>query len=157
MTPAEAGDPVVVGWHLPGGWVDVAATIESAPEDGEWVLRMAPMTAATERREHLRVAESSAVEVDAEGQIVAGRIIDLSESGMRCVVGPHRTLEVGDEIVVVFVLDTGSVALDADVVRAATAGGGTEVGLRFHSAHRREVSRIREHVAGRVARLSGAV
>src|SRR5204862_141627 len=83
----------------------VADAVDQIPDEGDWVLRLVPMTAGHDRRAHQRVGESSAVEVGAEGDLAAGRIIDLSESGMRCVVRPHRSLEVGDEIVVVFVLD----------------------------------------------------
>ncbi len=71
---------------------------------------LASLTDQVERREHIRVYAGGRVRVKSGGSIAEGRILDLSEGGVRCAVPGALPLKGGDQVLV-------ELAVEGEVLR----------------------------------------
>jgi c-di-GMP-binding flagellar brake protein YcgR len=100
------------------------------------------------RREFVRGGGGPAVHLaDPEEKRISGRLLDISEGGLRCWVAAPAGMKVGDKMQASVALGSGEVDVEAAVhtVRAADEESGHHVILTFRTPE--QVARvIRQHV-----------
>jgi methyl-accepting chemotaxis protein len=95
---------------------------------------MVEVTEAIEARSAERLALEGTGRLQVRGRWSPMRIVDLSESGVGCVVGPQVIAERGDAAEVELPLAGDTVTVAATVMRRQESAGGHELGLRFEAA-----------------------
>ena len=150
------GDVVLVGWASRSGWNQVPVVVRSVhrrPVPALHTSVAGPVT-SIQRRAYARAPENGPAEIVIGELTVIGHLLDLSEGGLRCVVGVNAPLEQGDCAGVRFVIDAEPVNTDANIVRTrARSGVSRELGLAFVAIDSRDGDRIRRHVFAKQARM----
>jgi len=142
------GQVVEVFWAQPRARIILPCKlVEIAESPYRWVLEPIAAPVVSNRREYVRGGGGPAVAlaVDEEERF-DGRLLDISEGGLRCWVAT-TTMKVGDKIQASVTLGTGDVEVEAAVhtVRAAVEETGHHVILTFRTPE--TVARvIRQHV-----------
>jgi c-di-GMP-binding flagellar brake protein YcgR len=143
------GQVVEVFWAQPRARIILPCKlVEIAESPYRWVLEPIAAPVVSNRREYVRGGGGPAVAlaVDEEEQF-NGRLLDISEGGLRCWVATPASMKVGDKIQASVALGGGDVEVEAAVhtVRAAVEEPGHHVILTFRTPE--TVARvIRQHV-----------
>jgi hypothetical protein len=107
-----------------------------------------------ERRAHCRVPDGLPVGIRAASVQFPGRMVDISEGGMRCLVSHSDVPPVGDQVEVAFTVGPDEVATAACVVRSGLSTPAyVELGLTFTGMSSGQVERVRRHVSDRKAHI----
>ena len=109
---------------------------------------MANLADRLDRRAAARVAVSGNSTVKINGSDFVSRLMDISETGLRCQVDPEVPLVVDQRAEFIIPLDGEEVRLYAVAVRRSDGGpdGGTEVGMRFVEPTANVSAQIRDYV-----------
>jgi hypothetical protein len=145
----RTGQLVEVFWAEPRVRVILPCKlVEIAESPYRWVLEPIAEPVVSNRREYVRGGGGPAVELaDYEDQRLGGRLLDISEGGMRCWVPTPGDMKVGDKMQASVALGAGEVEVEGAVhtVRAAVEEPGHHVILTFRTPE--TVARvIRQHV-----------
>lgn len=146
----STGDAVLIAWYTVRGYYERKAVVEStrpAPQ-AEITLRAAGESRQLQRRAHVRVPQLSPVELVLNAVRIPASLLDISESGLRCVV-QRPTLLGMDTVVSVTLelLDDASVDVTCRPARVYAADDDhLEIGLAFVGVDEVTTNRIRRHV-----------
>jgi hypothetical protein len=145
----KPGQVVEVFWAQPRARIILPCRLVEIEESPyRWVLEPIAAPVISNRREFVRGGGGPSVELSSdEDQRVNGRLLDISEGGLRCWVANPASLKVGDKMQAWVTLGAGDVAVEGAVhtVRAAEAEPGHHVILTFRTPE--QVARvIRQHV-----------
>jgi c-di-GMP-binding flagellar brake protein YcgR len=143
------GQVVEVFWAQPRARIILPCKlVEIAESPYRWVLEPIAAPVVSNRREYVRGGGGPSVELAFDEQErFNGRLLDISEGGLRCWVAAPATMKVGDKIQASVTLGAGDVEVEAAVhtVRAAIEEPGHHVILTFQTPE--TVARvIRQHV-----------
>lgn len=146
------GAEVTLGWSDAGGSFALACRVsqKTLPKlGGTWTLEAIGKGDFVQRRRHIRVATWAPVQLldHRHDQTVAGTVVDLSESGMRCMFNawvfdgeddPFRlTLRLDGALLVVVAKPLWSGQVGAEQVH---------IGFEFVDLHHSQAARLRSHV-----------
>jgi hypothetical protein len=145
----KPGQIVEVFWAQPRARIILPCRlVEIAESPYRWVLEPIAAPVISNRREFVRGGGGPSVELaDDEDQRINGRLLDISEGGLRCWVSSPADMKVGDKMQAWVTLGAGDVAVEGAVhtVRAAVEEPGHHVILTFRTPE--QVARvIRQHV-----------
>jgi hypothetical protein len=143
------GQIVEVFWAQPRARIILPCKlVEVAESPYRWVLEPIAEPVISNRREYVRGGGGPTVELaDYEEGRLNGRLLDISEGGLRCWVPAPGDMKVGDKMQVSVTLGAGEVEVEGAVhtVRAALEEPGHHVILTFRTVE--TVARvIRQHV-----------
>jgi hypothetical protein len=143
------GQIVEVFWAQPRARIILPCKlVEIAESPYRWVLEPIAEPVMSNRREYVRGGGGPPVKLaDYEDQLLNGRLLDISEGGLRCWVAAPGDMKVGDKLQASVALGAGEVEVEGAVhtVRAALEEPGHHVILTFRT--RETVARvIRQHV-----------
>jgi hypothetical protein len=148
----KVGQEIEVFWALPRARVILPCRLvritDTAPY--QWVLEPVGSPKVSNRREFVRGGGGPAVGLeteDEEDRLLKGRLLDISEGGLRCWVPEAAGVKVGDRLSASLRLSTGSLEQDGAVhtVRPAFDEPGHHLILTFHSDDA-TAQLIRQHV-----------
>jgi hypothetical protein len=147
----QPGQEIEVFWVQPRARVvlpcRLIAIADAAPR--RWTLEPVGSPKQSNRREYVRGGGGPAVRLaaDAEEPLLDGRLLDISEGGLRCWVPQATTTKAGDRMRASLRLDTGHLEQEGTVhtVRDAVEEPGHHLILRFQSDER-TARLIRQHV-----------
>ena len=144
------GTPVSVAWTSPAGVFRVLTTLVGTQVRPRvtWSLQQQGEVHRIQRREFVRVPKSGFVLLSQDDtQLVKASLVDISEGGMRCVVGSSVHLQRGAGYEASFKIDDDEIQVRVEVVWSRLAHEGLlEAGLRFLDLSRRDADRIRKVV-----------
>ena len=151
----RAGQLVEVFWAQPRARIILPCKlVEISESPYRWVLEPIAEPVVSNRREYVRggggppVALAAPLEMSSDDQQqLNGRLLDISEGGLRCWVATPGEMRVGDKMQASVTLGAGDVEVEGAVhtVRAAIEEPGHHVILTFRTAEK--VARvIRQHV-----------
>jgi hypothetical protein len=143
------GQIVEVFWAQPRARIILPCRlVEIAESPYRWVLEPIAAPVISNRREYVRGGGGPQVELsDDEDQRINGRLLDISEGGLRCWVAAPAGMKVGDKMQAWVGLGAGQVEVEGAVhtVREAVDESGHHVILTFRTPE--QVARvIRQHV-----------
>jgi hypothetical protein len=143
------GQIVEVFWAQPRARIILPCRlVEIAESPYRWVLEPIAAPVISNRREYVRGGGGPEVELAGEEeQRITGRLLDISEGGLRCWVSSPAELKVGDKMQAWVTLGAGDVEVEGAVhtVREADEEPGHHVILTFRTPE--QVARvIRQHV-----------
>lgn len=143
------GQIVEVFWAQPRARIILPCRlVEVADAPYRWVLEPVAAPVISNRREFVRGGGGPPVELAGdEDQRINGRLLDISEGGLRCFVSNPAKLKVGDKMQAWVSLGAGEVEVEGAVhtVREAAEEPGHHVILTFRTPE--QVARvIRQHV-----------
>jgi hypothetical protein len=143
------GRVVEVFWAQPRARIVLACKLmEVAESPYRWVLEPIAAPVVSNRREYVRGGGGAPVELaDFGDQRITGRLLDISEGGLRCWVAAPAGMKVGDKMQAWVALGAGRVEVEGAVhtVREAIDESGHHVILTFRTPE--QVARvIRQHV-----------
>ena len=133
--PHLPGSPVLPGAHVCVHWTEVRGLHATAMVLHErvpgvvplWRLRAAGDVQVVQRRRYVRVPFASEISVVPRGErlgVVAGGLVaDLSEGGVRVLLGSAVRAEAGSEVTVVLQVDGQPLELLGEVVRCSVVRG----------------------------------
>ncbi|MGI5242898.1 methyl-accepting chemotaxis protein [Dactylosporangium sp. CA-139066] len=133
--------------------LDQHATVERLTgrvnETMERIEAMSAIAERLERRDAERIAASGPVRfgVDGGSELVVGRLMDLSNGGLRCAAEGDVPVRTGDTVSVELDLDGDAVRLHGQVVHCVRQGAQTEVGLQFLAPGPDVAGRIQRYIA----------
>jgi hypothetical protein len=145
----RAGQLVEVFWAQPRARIVLPCKlVEIAESPYRWVLEPIAAPLVSNRREFVRGGGGPSVELaDDEDQRFNGKLLDISEGGLRCWVASPASVKVGDKLQASVTLGAGDVAVEGAVhtVRDADEEPGHHVILTFRTPE--QIARvIRQHV-----------
>jgi hypothetical protein len=143
------GQIVEVFWAQPRARIILPCRlVEIAESPYRWVLEPIAAPVISNRREFVRGGGGAPVELAGdEEQRITGRLLDISEGGLRCWVAAPAQMKVGDKMQAWVTLGAGDVEVEGAVhtVREAGEEPGHHVILTFRTPE--QVARvIRQHV-----------
>jgi len=107
---------------------------------------MATITDAIEGRRHERVAADGSVEVRVGPATAAGPVMNLSESGLRCLLHESLPVQTGAAVDAVLTLGSASLSLTGTVVWDQHTDAGHELGIEFRDPSAPTLRLVREAV-----------
>jgi len=145
------GQTVEIFWAQPRARVILPCRLveitDAAPY--RWMLEPIGVPQPSNRREYVRGGGGPAVQLGAEPEeaLLYGRLLDISEGGLRCRLPEQPAIKEGDPMSASLRLDTGDVEVTGAVhtVREATGESGYEIILIFR-ADEMTAQLIRQHV-----------
>jgi hypothetical protein len=145
----KPGQIVEVFWAQPRARIILPCRlVEIAESPYRWVLEPIAAPVISNRREFVRGGGGAPVELTGdEEQRITGRLLDISEGGLRCWVAAPAEMKVGDKMQAWVTLGAGDVEVEGAVhtVREADEDSGHHVILTFRTPE--QVARvIRQHV-----------
>ena len=145
----KPGQIVEVFWAQPRARIILPCRLVEIEESPyRWVLEPIAAPLISNRREFVRGGGGPSVELAGdEEQRISGRLLDISEGGLRCWVAAPAEMKVGDKMQARVSLGAGNVAVEGAVhtVREAAEEAGHHVILTFRTPE--QVARvIRQHV-----------
>ena len=145
-----AGETVLVAWNTLRGYFERKGVVESSMRTPQPRMTLRPLgeVRRLQRRAHVRVPQLTLVDLVISTGRLRASLLDVSESGVRCVVG--RPTPLGMDTLVNVTLELG----DGDPVEVlctparmyAMDDEHLEVGLGFVDLDERIANRIRKHV-----------
>jgi c-di-GMP-binding flagellar brake protein YcgR len=145
-----AGETVLVAWNTMRGYFERKGIVESSERTPQPRMTVRPLgdVRKLQRRAHVRVPQLAPVDLTFAGKRLRASLLDVSESGVRCVVDRPSPLGMDSEVEVrLQLLDESEVNLVAVPARMyAVDDEHLEVGLTFVDIDDRTASRIRRHV-----------
>jgi c-di-GMP-binding flagellar brake protein YcgR len=145
-----AGETVLIAWNTMRGYFERKGIVESSERTPQPRMRVRPLgeVRKLQRRAHVRVPQLAPVDLTFAGKRLRASLLDVSESGVRCVVDRPSPLGMDSEVEVrLQLLDESDVNLIAVPARMyAIDDEHLEVGLTFVDIDDRTASRIRRHV-----------
>lgn len=142
------GQVVEVFWAQPRARIILPCKlVEVADSPYRWVLEPIAAPVVSNRREYVRGGGGPAVALAGDDERFDGRLLDISEGGLRCWVAAPAKMKVGDKIQASVALGAGEVEVEGAVhtVREAGEESGHHVILTFRTPE--TVARvIRQHV-----------
>lgn len=146
----SAGETVLIAWNTVRGHFERNGVVEHSVRIPHARLTVRPLGSArkTQRRAHVRVPQLSVVELVVGPVRLRATLLDVSESGLRCVVDRPSPLGMDTAAGVTLELLDGSV-LDLVCCPArmyAIDDEHLEVGLTFVDVDQRTANTIRRHV-----------
>jgi hypothetical protein len=144
------GETVLVAWNTLRGYFERKGVVESSLRTPQPQMTVRPLgdVRRLQRRAHVRVPQLTLVDLDLSTGPLRASLLDVSESGVRCVV--DRPTPLGMDSLVTVKLELG----DGEPVEVlctparmyAVDDEHVEVGLGFVDLDERIASRIRRHV-----------
>ena len=98
-----------------------------------------------DRRGAERVVTSMPIQVTVNGNHHPGRVLDVSNSGMRCTLDHGGDIALDQRVALAVSVGTQTVRLDATVVRRMSGGGAVEFGLAYTDPDRPGATMILDH------------
>ena len=151
-----AGETVLVAWNTVRGYFERKGIVESSERTPQPRMTVRPLgdVRKLQRRAHVRVPQLSPVALTLGSQKLRASLLDVSESGVRCVIDRPSPLGMDSTVTVTLdLLDDGVVELSATPARMyAIDDEHLEVGLSFLDLDERTATKIRRHVFGQQVR-----
>lgn len=145
-----AGETVLVAWNTVRGYFERKGIVESSQRTPQPRMTVRPLgdVRQLQRRAHVRVPQLSPVSLTMDAQKLRASLLDVSESGVRCVVDRPTLLGIDSAVTVTLeLIDDGVVELEAIPARMyALDDDHLEIGLTFTNIDGRTATRIRRHV-----------
>lgn len=145
-----AGETVLVAWNTVRGYFERKGIVEYSERTPQPRMTVRPLgeVRKLQRRAHVRVAQLSPVTLAMGGHKIRASLLDVSESGVRCVVDRPTPMGMDSEVTVTLELpDDAVVELAAIPARMyAIDDDHLEIGLTFTDIDEATASRIRRHV-----------
>lgn len=146
----SAGETVVVAWHTVRGFFVRKGIVEQSVRTPQPRMTVRPLGNArkTQRRAHVRVPQLSVIDLFLQNARLQASLLDVSESGLRCVVDRPSPLGMDTHVEVTLELLDGS-RVDLVCIPArmyAIDDDHLEVGLTFVDLDERTGNLIRKHV-----------
>jgi c-di-GMP-binding flagellar brake protein YcgR len=145
-----AGETVLVAWNTVRGYFERKGIVEHSERTPQPRMTVRPLgdVRKLQRRAHVRVPQLSPVTIALGSQQLRASLLDVSESGVRCVVDRPTPLGMDSTVAVTLELLDGTVAqLEAVPARMyAIDDGHLEIGLTFTEIDERTATTIRKHV-----------
>lgn len=144
------GETVLVAWNTLRGYFERKGVVEHSLRTPQPQMTVRPLgeVRRLQRRAHVRVPQLTIVDLAVPGGRLRASLLDVSESGIRCVV--NRPTPLGMDTVVAVTLELlDGVTVDVECVAArmyAIDDDHVEVGLSFINLDERTANRIRKHV-----------
>lgn len=145
---------VTLGWSDAGGTLALSCQIVSH-DPARWDLRVVSTGDFVQRRKHLRVPTNGTANLmdGTLDKIVAARITDLSEAGMRCVFSDYIPNPAQPLTRWAVRLDGAVLVIVANLVWAARSGPIDYVaGYEFLEVHDALLSRLRAHIMAQLVK-----
>lgn len=143
---------MVVAWPTTSGLSELMGRVSEVTR-ARWRVRPVGTAARVQRRAYTRTSLASIVSLAGPTGDLRAVVIDISESGMRCVVRGSPDLVAGESITTTLDLDGDEVDVIASLLRQRhTPPGRTELAFRFVDLHWRDGDRIRKFVFSRQVR-----
>jgi c-di-GMP-binding flagellar brake protein YcgR len=145
------GEEIEVFWAQPRARVILPCRLVEIAGKApfRWVLEPIGRPRASNRREYVRGGGGTVVQLAAEPdeQSLNGRLLDISEGGLRCWVPRASKISVGDQMTASLQLDTGALELEGTVfsVRDAIDEPGRHLVVTFET-NEPTAKRIRQYV-----------
>ena len=145
-----AGETVLIAWNTVRGYFERKGIVEYSERTPQPRMTVRPLgeVRKLQRRAHVRVPQLAPVTLALGGHKIRASLLDVSESGVRCVVDRPSPLGMDSDVTVTLELpdDTG-VELAAIPARMyAIDDDQLEIGLTFTDIDEATASRIRRHV-----------
>ena len=145
-----AGETVLVAWNTVRGYFERKGIVEHSQRTPQPRMTVRPLgeVRKLQRRAHVRVPQLSPVSISVGGKRLRASLLDVSESGVRCVVDRPTPLGMDSNVTVTLELLDDTVAeLEAIPARMyAIDDEHLEIGLTFTDVDERTATRIRKHV-----------
>lgn len=145
-----AGETVLVAWNTVRGYFERKGIVERSERTPQPRMTIRPLgdVRRLQRRAHVRVAQLSPVTLTFDDQQICASLLDMSESGVRCVIERPSPLGMDSQTIVTLeLLDEKVLELPARPTRMYAIGDDhLEVGLSFTDIDGRTASQIRRHV-----------
>jgi methyl-accepting chemotaxis protein len=129
---------------------DIHALDEAMQGTMSRIQAMFSVTEGVERRSHERVAVDGYVQLRAGGVTTTGALLDLSESGLRCLVTTPLPLREGGSAELVLELGPRSETLQARLIRETINNDDHEFAFSFVDLDERGLSMVHEYVAAAI-------
>ena len=144
------GETVVVAWNTVRGYFERKGIVEHSVRTPQPRMTVRPLGTPrkTQRRAHVRVPQLSVVQLVLGGVRVKAGLLDVSESGLRCVVDRPSPLGMDTLVdVTLDLLDGSRIQLVCTPARMyAVDDQHLEVGLTFVDLDERTANQVRKHV-----------
>ena len=150
-----AGETVLVAWNTVRGYFERKGIVESSERTPQPRMTVRPLgdVQQLQRRAHVRVPQLSPVSLALGAQKLRASLLDVSESGVRCVVDRPTPLGMDSRVIVTLEFDDTVEHLEAVPARMyAIDDENLEVGLTFLEVDERLATKIRRHVFGQQVR-----
>lgn len=146
----SAGETVLVAWNTVRGYFERKGVVETSLRTPQprMTIRPAGEVRRLQRRAHVRVPQLSPVHLEVGPTRIRASLLDVSESGLRCVVQRPTPLGMDTRVEVTLELMDGT-TVDVTCVPArmyAVDDEHLEVGLSFVDSDDRTANRVRKHV-----------
>ena len=145
-----AGETVLIAWNTVRGYFERKGIVEYSERTPQPRMTVRPLgeVRKLQRRAHVRVPQLSPVTLELGGHKIRASLLDVSESGVRCVVDRPTPIGMDSEVAVTLELPDDSVVQLATVPARMYAidDDHLEVGLTFTDIDDATASRIRRHV-----------
>ena len=144
------GETVLIAWNTLRGYYERKGVVESSLRTPQPQMTVRPLgeVRRLQRRSHVRVPQLNLVDLHIDGGRLRASLLDVSESGVRCVL--DRPTPIGMDTVAALTLDLiHGVAVDVQCKPArmyAIDDDRVEVGLTFVDLDERTANQIRKHV-----------
>lgn len=144
------GETVLIAWNTLRGYFERKGVVEHSLRTPQPQMTVRPLgeVRRLQRRAHVRVPQLTIVDLVVPGGRLRASLLDVSESGLRCVV--KRPTPLGMDTIVSVTLDLlAGEAVDVECIAArmyASDDDHVEVGLSFVNLDERTGNRIRKHV-----------
>ena len=145
-----AGETVLVAWNTVRGYFERKGIVEHSQRTPQPRMTVRPLgdVRKLQRRAHVRVPQLSPVSITLGDKRLRASLLDVSESGVRCVVDRPTPLGMDSSVTVTLELLDDTVAeLEALPARMyAIDDEHLEIGLTFTEIDESTATRIRKHV-----------
>ena len=144
------GETVLIAWNTLRGYFERKGVVEHSLRTPQPQMTVRPLgeVRRLQRRAHVRVPQLTIVDLVVPGGTLRASLLDVSESGLRCVV--NRPSPLGMDTLVSVTLDLlDGETVDVECIAArmyAIDDDHVEVGLSFINLDERTGNRIRKHV-----------
>lgn len=145
-----AGETVLIAWNTVRGYFERKGIVECSERTPQPRMTVRPLgdVRNLQRRAHVRVPQLSPVTIALGEHKIRASLLDVSESGVRCVIDRPSPIGMDTEVTVTLdLLEEELVQLPATPARMyAIDDEHLEIGLTFTDIDDRTASRIRRHV-----------
>lgn len=144
------GETVLVAWNTIRGYYERKGVVESSLRTPKPLMTVRPLgeVRRLQRRSHVRVPQLNLIDLVLPGSTLRASLLDVSESGLRCVVDRPSPLGMDTLVTVTLdLIDGTSVEVRCTAARLyALDDEHVEVGLAFVDLDQRTGNQIRKHV-----------
>ena len=144
------GETVLVAWNTLRGYFERKGVVESSTRTPQPRMTVRPLgeVRRLQRRAHVRVPQLTLVDLVVNGGRLRASLLDVSESGLRCVVDRPSPLGMDSFVSVTLELSGGEQieVLCTPARMYAMDDHNLEIGLTFIDIEERIGNRIRKHV-----------